>query len=178
MNKSEIASLLRANHRQFIELQSAFDEKTFTASSNNKWSASQELDHIIRAVQPVVLAYYLPSFLLKLLFGKANRPSKSYEALVDKYQLKLAGGGRAGGRFIPKGMSYKSRDSALMKLESLVDRLIMSTETKTEQWLDHTILPHPLLGKLTMREMLYFTAYHVEHHQKNTVKNLESISKN
>ncbi len=29
---------------------------------------------------------------------------------------------------------------------------------------DRTLLPHPLLGKLTVREMLYFTIYHVEHH--------------
>jgi hypothetical protein len=26
-------------------------------------------------------------------------------------------------------------------------------------------LPHPLLGKLTLREMLYFTAYHADHHR-------------
>jgi hypothetical protein len=27
-------------------------------------------------------------------------------------------------------------------------------------------LPHPLLGKLTLREMIYFTIYHVQHHHK------------
>jgi len=26
------------------------------------------------------------------------------------------------------------------------------------------LLPHPLLGKVTVREMLYFTIHHVQHH--------------
>ena len=30
--------------------------------------------------------------------------------------------------------------------------------------LDVYILPHPLLGKVTLREMLYFTIHHNEHH--------------
>jgi len=33
-----------------------------------------------------------------------------------------------------------------------------------EDDLDRVMLPHPLLGKLTLREMLFFTIYHVEHH--------------
>ena len=31
--------------------------------------------------------------------------------------------------------------------------------------LDAVLLPHPLLGKLTVREMLFFTVYHVQHHR-------------
>jgi hypothetical protein len=34
----------------------------------------------------------------------------------------------------------------------------------SEASLDELILPHPLLGKLTLREMLYFTIYHAGHH--------------
>jgi len=30
--------------------------------------------------------------------------------------------------------------------------------------LDKYIIPHPLLGKLTLREMLFFTIHHNEHH--------------
>lgn len=32
------------------------------------------------------------------------------------------------------------------------------------------LLPHPLLGKLTVREFGYFTHYHTEHHFKNIQK--------
>jgi len=37
-----------------------------------------------------------------------------------------------------------------------------------ERWddkrLDRYQLPHPVLGKLTVREMLFFTLYHNKHH--------------
>jgi hypothetical protein len=33
------------------------------------------------------------------------------------------------------------------------------------------LLPHPLLGKLTIREMLLFTIYHIEHHFVNLQAN-------
>ena len=38
------------------------------------------------------------------------------------------------------------------------------TSQISEHKLDRCILPHPLLGKLTLREMIYFTIYHMEHH--------------
>jgi len=41
----------------------------------------------------------------------------------------------------------------------------------SEQDLDELILPHPLLGKLTLREMMYFTMYHVLHHHKSIEEN-------
>jgi hypothetical protein len=36
--------------------------------------------------------------------------------------------------------------------------------TWSEDDLDNHRLPHPLLGKLTVREMLFFTLYHIQHH--------------
>jgi hypothetical protein len=36
------------------------------------------------------------------------------------------------------------------------------------------ILPHPLLGKITIREMLYFTAYHVQHHENIIKRDLKN----
>ena len=36
----------------------------------------------------------------------------------------------------------------------------------SEDDLDLYVIPHPLMGKLTFREILYFTIYHVKHHKK------------
>lgn len=33
--------------------------------------------------------------------------------------------------------------------------------------------PHPLLGKLTLREMMFFTIYHVQHHEVFDEKKFE-----
>lgn len=172
MVKLAIISLLTEKHQHFMEQFVAMDENEFITSANGKWNSSQQLDHIIRAVQPVVLALSLPSFLLKFIFGNANRPSKSYESLVGKYKSKLATGGRATGRFVPKGFSFAKKIMATKKLEKLILNLTTSVATKSEKELDNLILPHPLLGKLTLREMLYFTAYHAEHHTQGLRTNL------
>lgn len=52
-------------------------------------------------------------------------------------------------------------------------RLCASLDSFTEKELDQYVLPHPLLGKLTLREMMFFTIYHVQHHEVLTKKNLE-----
>jgi hypothetical protein len=47
-----------------------------------------------------------------------------------------------------------------------MDKLINAIEKKTtDPHLDHFIAPHPLLGKITLRELCYFTIYHTLHHQ-------------
>ena len=46
-------------------------------------------------------------------------------------------------------------------------RMIKRIESwSREKQLDHFLLPHPLLGKITLREMLFFSAYHIQHHTK------------
>jgi hypothetical protein len=39
------------------------------------------------------------------------------------------------------------------------------------------MVPHPSLGKITMRELLLFTIYHTEHHLKVIEKRVLEASK-
>ncbi|MBX2964220.1 MAG: DinB family protein [Cyclobacteriaceae bacterium] len=173
MNKTQLAELLRSRHNIFIENIRLLSDSDFELSRSGKWSAGQQLDHIIRSTSPVNLAFSFPGFLMTLIFGKANRPSRTYDALVGKYQSKLALGGKAPGQFIPKHVSVHHRDQLLKKLETIILSLTKKSENYTEDQLDKLLLPHPLLGKLTLREMLYFTIYHVQHHHNQVIKNLE-----
>ncbi|HRH60621.1 MAG TPA: DinB family protein, partial [Chitinophagaceae bacterium] len=59
------------------------------------------------------------------------------------------------------------------QITAVVDSLCKRVNNKPEDELDVYILPHPLLGKLTLREMLYFTIYHAEHHLKNVEELIE-----
>jgi uncharacterized damage-inducible protein DinB len=45
-----------------------------------------------------------------------------------------------------------------------VQELVRAAGRWSERALDARQLPHPLLGKLTVREMLFFTLYHNRHH--------------
>jgi len=174
MNKSETLQHLRENHVRFIKLVNGLPDSDFLFSNHGKWTAGQQLEHIIKSVSPVNLALALPGFVLRIAFGKANRPSKTYEVLVEKYHAKLAAGGKSSAPFIPKTVSLQQREKLLAKLQQLVDSLIARADELSEIQLDNRILPHPLLGKLTLREMLYFTIYHVEHHEKQVLMNLAS----
>jgi DinB superfamily len=118
------------------------------------------------------MALTLPKFIPRLIFGSANRASRSYEELVQKYQGKLASGGKASGRFLPTKVSFEQRDDLIKKLSNLVEGLNKRVEKLSETDFDEYVLPHPILGKLTLREMLYFTIYHVEHHHVAAKRNL------
>lgn len=174
MNKIELQENLTATHTTFCEEIQHLSDVDFMYAPTGKWSAGQQLAHIVKSVSPVNLAFSLPAFLIKMVFGKANRPSRTYDALVEKYKLKLAEGGRASARFIPPQVNISDREVLLAKVQRLINSLNKRISAASEQELDLLILPHPLLGKLTFREMLYFTTYHVEHHHKHVMSNLNS----
>jgi hypothetical protein len=170
MNREEIIAALQDNHASFISYLNTLTEAEFNFTRDDKWTPGQQLDHIIRAVRPLTLGFMLPKFVYRLLYGKANRPSRSYEALVAKYHDKLQAGGRASAPFIPPPIAFAQRAALCSKLDKMVHTVCRQTKSFSEQDLDAYILPHPLLGKLTIREMLYFTAYHVLHHLDSVQK--------
>lgn len=175
MNNQKIAEQLFQKHLQFINYIDSLNEKDFEETYNQKWLAGQQMDHIYRAIKPLVQALQLPQFILKLMFGKANRNSKSYDELVKKYVQKLETGGKASGRFLPKEISISQKQNLIKRLQKVIEKLIVQVNKLSENELDNIIIPHPLLRKITLREMMYFTIYHVEHHEKITKDNLNTL---
>lgn len=166
MNKQALIKSLTENHLAFVACIERLPAEEFNKSQNDKWTAGQQLEHIYLSVKPVNLAFKLPAFLLKLIWGKANRASRSYDELIERYHAKLANGSKATGPFVPKSVDQKKGQQLKANLKNVVSKLCLSLNTYSEDELDQYILPHPLLGKLTLREMLFFTIYHVKHHEK------------
>ena len=71
---------------------------------------------------------------------------------------------------VPALLPYHKGICWQKKLSALINKLNKKIDSFDEKDLDRYILPHPLLGKLTIREMLFFTVYHVQHHQSLTLK--------
>jgi hypothetical protein len=162
--KQEIITALDQRVNEFIAYIASLDKEQFEATPGGKWSAGQNLDHLIRSIKPLQPAYRLPKFILAQLFGKANRPSRAYDEVIVKYKTKLAAGGRASGAFIPPVILFDKKDSLIRKYVRQKEKLSHKIQKQSEESLDKYILPHPLLGKITMREMLFFTIYHNVHH--------------
>jgi hypothetical protein len=163
-DKPQIIAALNEKVDEFNRYISSLNKEQFEASPNGKWSAGQNLDHLIRAIKPLQIAYGLPKFVLSIFFGKANRTSRTYDELVIKYKTKLAAGGKASGPFIPPAVNFQKKEALIKRYADQKQKLISKIENQSEADLDKYILPHPLLGKLTLREMLYFTIHHNEHH--------------
>jgi hypothetical protein len=176
MNKTELQHKLKESHTRFIQYIQSLSTDDFLYSHNTKWTAGQQLEHILKSTSPVKTALTLPAFLLRRIFGKANRPSRSYNELIEKYQSKLAEGGKSTSRFLPAVVKFDEREKLIRKLQDVINSLTSQVAKFSESELDTLILPHPLLGKLTLREMLGFTIYHVGHHEKHTRENLQKRS--
>ena len=164
-DKASIEEQLNNSFTQFTECINPLNEAQFTRMPNGKWSAGQHLQHLIISAKMVNRALYLPKWLLRILFGKNNRPKRSYEETVAKYQLKLANGGVAPANFEPpKTLTFNQKQQLLNAFAQQQERLIAHLQGLSNQQLDTLLLPHPLLGKITLREMFFFTIYHTQHH--------------
>lgn len=132
----------------------------------DKWSIAQNLQHLVIVTKTTTAAYALPKFLVRLFGGRPNRASRTYPALVEKYQQKLAAGGKAQGRYIPKQIKPTANKEELIKHWRQFTTIYLQALRKNwkDDQLDKYIVAHPLLGKITLRELCYFTIYHTEHH--------------
>ncbi|MBS1600990.1 MAG: DinB family protein [Bacteroidetes bacterium] len=173
MDKETIKQELKTHHKNFISAIDSLSEGDFLFTPEGKWNAGQQLDHIYRSVAVLVLAMRIPKPAMKIIIGKANRPSRTYEGLIEKYQQKLSGGGKAQGKFIPSQITFQQKNKWLEKLYAVVEKLSTRIDDFSEEELEQYIMPHPLLGKLTLREMMFFTIYHVQHHQRLAIKNVD-----
>lgn len=168
MNKEQLLTTSTQTFSALTALCKSADENLFFEKPAAKWSAAENLKHLIISTNISTLAYSLPLFLVKLAGGTPNRPSKTYEELVLKYKQKLSEGGRAAGRFVPKPIpTGVSKELLITKWQAATTKYLKCLQQKrTETDLDNYLIRHPLLGRITLRELGYFTIYHTQHHQQ------------
>lgn len=164
--KQEILHALEKTFDQTINWIAAQNNDKFEFHPPEKWTTGQHLDHLIKAIAPINTALKMPRLALRSMFGKPNREGRNYQTVVQRYQEKLAGGAVAAGRYLPKTVSVAQKETLIQQFAEEKDRLLEIVGKWREKDLDNYLLPHPLLGKVSIREMLFFTAYHNQHHNK------------
>ncbi|GER57903.1 hypothetical protein ULMA_00110 [Patiriisocius marinus] len=172
MNKTELRDTLKNSHRTFIEYIRGMTIDEFEFSHQTKWSAGQQLKHIVLCIYPVVQVFGMPNTLIKNKFGLTETNSLSYEKILTDYLEQLNIGGKAPSPYVPGVISENEKEELLNTLSKLIDQLNVEIERFTEKELDTLCIPHPLLKKISLREMLYNVIYHVKHHQNQTKNNL------
>ena len=169
--KTQLIHLLTRSNQRVVGWFTAIAAEDFFARYGEVWSASDNLDHLIRSHKPIALVLKLPKLTLRALFGKLDRAPMSYEELCTLYRGELAKGAQASGRFLPSqedpaGHAQERKVALLGQFSKASAELVSALESWNEDELDSYLLPHPILGKLTVREMIFFTIYHNLRHAR------------
>jgi hypothetical protein len=101
---------------------------------------------------------------LRMRFGTAKAPSETLDKLQARYEALLAEGGKASGQFVPPPVRMEDKPKLVDELREQGETLIDVAGRWDESDLDKYVLPHPLLGNLSVRDMLLFTYIHMGHH--------------
>lgn len=143
----------------------AIDE--FFAPQGEHWSPAGHLRHLAKVERAVAGGLEQPRVAL-LVFGRSKSGSRDLEAVIAAYREALAAGGQAGAYGpsdeVPEIPREAWREQIVERWTEASRRLRKALLGWKEEQLDVYRLPHPLLGKLTLRELALWNLYHNAHH--------------
>lgn len=173
MEKEAIADLIESKHTTLLTWLQNQPNEHWELCPENKWTTGQHTLHLLQTLEALNKALSMPKFLLRFKFGKTNREIRNYQTVVQRYEDRLKDA---------KGITYKASQN--MKIPHLEDKIYFINRIQTEYKklvyktvrisdtnLDTVVLPHPLMGKMPVRELLMWSAHHTEHHTATLIKN-------
>ena len=171
---STLEEILRALEQVRAEVATYFSGlpgDVFFEGNDERWSPGHHLKHLVLSNTPVAYALALPHEKLKT--WNTNQPRRPYTEIRASYHAALTKGVRASGRFLPQAQS--TQPEAVAEYNGSVELLNHDCLVWEESELDQYAVPHPVLGLLSMREMLFFTVYHNQHHLNGVQAGLERL---
>ena len=166
MTKPELIQLTIDKFQNLFDFLNSHDIDKWNKGPDGKWTSGQHIMHLLQSAKPLNKALGLPMFVLWYKFGKANRPPRTYDVIENKYKAKLAAA-----RNILSPFSKKMPETPPEGKQSIIDQLNKQKEILlkkinkvSEKDMDKYLIPHPLLGRMLIREMIMWNAIHVDHH--------------
>ncbi len=166
MTKKAIVEIVNDKHQELYDWLKGHPDELWVKGPQNKWNTGEHIVHLVQSGNALNKGLMLPKFYLKYKFGTNNRENRTYPQIVKKYQDKLAANPNAVSP-ISKEMpeiTLANKEAFILKLEKEKLKLIKKFQKFSDTDLDTYLLPHPLLGRMTIREIVMWTAYHTEHH--------------
>ncbi|MBO3696832.1 DinB family protein [Roseivirga sp. E12] len=173
MTKAEVIDILEQKHQTLYEWLVDHPDENWIKGPEGKWNTGEHIVHLIQSEKALNKALRLPKFYLKYKLGTNNRDNRTYDQIVKRYQERLADnpGVVANTSKNMPPITVSNKASYLSELDKEKKRLIKKFQNWTEHDLDTYLLPHPLMGRMTVREIVIWTAYHTEHHYNNLRSN-------
>lgn len=137
----------------------------FFAHPDKGWSIAENVKHLSKTTWPITMGLKLPSAVPSALFGK-GKGSRPFAEIKRVYYASLAEGFQAGIYTPGKAVAGQAeqQEKLIRKFEASVNDLIDAFSRLDDVLLDTVRMPHPAIGRLTLREMLYSSLNHDIHH--------------
>ena len=176
---AEIAAELDRLHIASVAFSATLPTATFVAPQGAAWSPADHVRHLTKSMRALNRGLRLPLFVLRWRFGRASRPSRSYDAIVAAYRKRLETFDGRNNPFAPATASAVDseawRATVMNYHATAVGDLVRHTRRISENKLDRIQVPHPLLGNMTLREMLFFMLYHNLHHVRLVASRVPAV---
>ena len=172
MEKERIADLLEEKHQILFDWLKNQPDDNWEKGPKGKWTVGQQILHLVNSLQLLNNALSYPRFFLKYKFGTCNRETRDYNFIIKKYQQKLIEN-KDRARIFNQNLKkpiHKDRDRLITRLQIQSKKLQYKLQKISNVNLDTLVIPHPLMGKMTIREIIMWTAYHTEHHTQILIK--------
>ena len=166
LNKSQIIEQFTIANKEMVEFYSSIPDEQFFSKPESGWSPLENIKHLNSAITVVAIFTRKELSFLLLLFGKGNSQNTIPE-VVKNYNDKLNSGSGAGvftPLFSSNHIEPGRKEVELKTLQSSINTLIDVIRQWTDEEMDKTNILHPIMGIITVREMLYFNYYHLYHH--------------
>lgn len=157
---------LEEAHNELFQWIEAQDAKKWLEGPSDKWTSGQHVLHLVDSIKMLNKALRVPKFILKRKFGMANRPVRSYEEVATRYDERLKANLERAKEFNAglKVPSQKDKQRLIATLQIQNKKLQYKTNKWSDKHLDTLLLPHPLMGRMIIREIIMWTAHHTRHH--------------
>lgn len=166
---AELCAALSTLLGEGMTFQSPRSDQWFFTPQGNAWSPSLHFRHLRRSSSALMNGVRLPKLVLQLRFGRHSGPSRPFNDLRKTYLDMIAAGAKAPASFVQPEDGMPSdptgrRQEILNAWTSVTIELTNAISGWDESALDKVQVPHPLLGNLSMREIMAFTVFHTAHH--------------
>jgi hypothetical protein len=165
MDRTHIIGQITGETEALLKWYEAKGPEVMDSGPEGAWTAGQHLLHLIKSSKPLAVGLGYPRILLRLKFGPVSG-SGSFDDVVARYRKALENGGKATGEYVPRPVTQAEHAQMMGRFRDENAKLCGNLSKWSERNMDRTGAPHPLIGMLTVRELMYFTVYHIGHHRR------------
>jgi hypothetical protein len=178
-SKPQIVGAFRAHAVELPEFLGTVPADVFAQGSTEQWGPAHHVEHLISVATRVGAAVSNKSALPP----REPARSRDFATVRDLYLATLAQvpaetlksfGARV--QVAPSEQETLLRTQSSARLAAALTALSDAVDGWSDDELDAYGMPHPILGVLSVREMLLFTLYHNTHHQRGIARLLSSAA--